>query len=146
MTALPSQQSQSFLVSNQHWQQQLRKEGANKQTNQNPSWVKDYQLMSSVSYRPFFSRSEAWSTEHSELLIESEARRAESSEAWSAKSRSDVAPNARRCAQGDANLGQGLYMYIYIFIYLFIYLDVWTDHNNGADVTSRLELVNWLVT
>ena len=61
-----------------------------------------------------FSRS----AERSELLIESEARSAESSEARSAESRSDVAPNVRRRAQADANLGQGL------FIYLFIYLDV----------------------
>ena len=45
-----------------------------------------------------FSRS----AERSELLIESEAR--------SAESRSDVAPNAR-AAQADANLDQGLYIY-----------------------------------
>ena len=55
-----------------------------------------------------FSRS----AERSELLIESEAR--------SAESRSDVAPNARRRAQADANLGQGFY--IYLFIYLFIWM------------------------
>ena len=37
-----------------------------------------------------------------------------------AESRSDVAPNAWRRAQGDANLGQGLFicMYIYIFIWM----------------------------
>ena len=31
--------------------------------------------------------------------------------------------------QADANLGQGLfiYLYIYLFIYLFIYLDTCTD-------------------
>ena len=52
----------------------------------------------------------------SELLIESEARSAESSEARSAESRSDVAPNARRRAQGDANLGQGLFIYLYIWM------------------------------
>ena len=46
----------------------------------------------------------------SELLIESEARSAESSEARSAESRSDV---ARRRAQGDANLGQGLFIYLF---------------------------------
>ena len=39
----------------------------------------------------------------SELLNESEAR--------SAESRSDVAPNARRRAQADANLGQGLFIF-----------------------------------
>ena len=42
----------------------------------------------------FFSRSE--------LMIESEVRGAESLEARSAESRSDVAPNARRRAQADA--------------------------------------------
>ena len=65
-------------------------------------------------------------------MIESEAH-------LSVESRSDVAPNARRCAQADANLGQGLFIYIYIFIYLFIYLYIYfderTEHNNGADVT-----------
>ena len=60
--------------------------------------------------------------------MESEARSAESLEARSAESRSDVALNVR-AAQTD----QGFY--IYLFIYLFIYLDVCTDHNNGADVT-----------
>ena len=68
-----------------------------------------------------FSRS----AERSELLIETEARSAESLEARSAESRSDVAPNARRRAQADANLGQGLY----------IYFDVCMALNNGADVT-----------
>ena len=58
-----------------------------------------------------FSRS----AERSELLIESEARSAESSEARSAESRSDVAPNARRRAQGDANLGQVFFIYLYIY-------------------------------
>ena len=74
--------------------------------------------------------------EHSELLIESESHSAESLEAQSTKSRSDVTPNAPK-AQADANLDQSLYIYkyIYLFIYLFIYLDVCTDHNNGADVT-----------
>ena len=51
------------------------------------------------------------SAERSELLIELEARSAESSEARSVESRSDVAPNARRRAQADANLGQVLYIY-----------------------------------
>ena len=60
-----------------------------------------------------FSRS----AERSELLIESAAHSAESSKAQSAESRSDVAPNAQRLAQGDANLGQGLF--ISISIYLF---------------------------
>ena len=59
----------------------------------------------------FFSRN----AERSELLIESEARSNESLEARSAESRSDVAPNARRRAQADVNLGQ------VFFIYLFIY-------------------------
>ena len=36
------------------------------------------------------------------------------------ESRSDVATNARRRAQGDANLDQGLCMYIYIYIYIYI--------------------------
>ena len=71
-----------------------------------------------------FSRS----AERSELLIESEARSAESPEARSAESRSDDAPNAR-AAQADANLDQGL------FIYIYIYLDASTALNNGADVT-----------
>ena len=43
--------------------------------------------------------------EHSKLLIESEVHSAESLE-----SQSDVAPNVRRRAQADANVGQGLYM------------------------------------
>ena len=46
----------------------------------------------------------------SELLIEAEARSAESLEARSAKSLADVA----RTAQADANLDQGLYIYIYL--------------------------------
>ena len=46
--------------------------------------------------------------ERSELLIESEARSAESIEARSAESPSDVVPNA------DANLDQGLYICIFI--------------------------------
>ena len=57
-------------------------------------------------------------------------RSAESLEAQSAESRSDVAPKVCK-ARADANLNQGLYL----FIYLFIYLDVCTDPNNGADVT-----------
>ena len=63
-----------------------------------------------------FSRS----AERSELLIESEARSAESLEARSAESRSDVAPNAR-AAQADVNLDQGLYIYIYIYIYMYLF-------------------------
>ena len=59
----------------------------------------------------FFSRN----AERSELLIESEARSNESLEARSAESRSDVAPNARRRAQADVNLGQ-VFLYIYLFI------------------------------
>ena len=74
-------------------------------------WTEERQKMPYLSYElndsmrleitfnlhAFFSRS----AEHSELLIESEAR--------SAKSRSDVAPNAR-AAQADANLDQGFYI------------------------------------
>ena len=60
-----------------------------------------------------FSRS----AERSELLIESEAR--------SAESRSDVAPNVRRLAQADANLGQGFYgVFICIYIYTIYYICV----------------------
>ena len=44
----------------------------------------------------------------------------------SAESRSDVVPNVC-AAQADANLDQGLYIYIY--------LDVNTALNNGADET-----------
>ena len=51
----------------------------------------------------------------SELLIESEARSAESPEARSAESRSDDAPNAR-AAQADANLDQGLFIYLFIWM------------------------------
>ena len=51
-----------------------------------------------------FLRSEVQGAERSELVIESEAR--------SAESRSDDAPNART-AQTDANLDQGLFIYIY---------------------------------
>ena len=84
-----------------------------------------------------FSRS----AERRELLIETEVHSAESPEARSAESRSDVAPNARRRAQADANLGRGfhififIYLYIYLFIYVFIYFDVCTALNKGADVT-----------
>ena len=46
------------------------------------------------------------------LLIASEARSVESLEARSAESRFDVARNARRRAQADANLGQGLYIVV----------------------------------
>ena len=60
--------------------------------------------------------------EHSELLIKLVVRSAESSQARSSESRSHIAQNARRRAQADANLGQGLYIYFYLFIYLFIYL------------------------
>ena len=74
-----------------------------------------------ISIRVLFSRS----AERSELLIESEARSAESPEARSAESRSDDAPNAR-AAQADANLDQVffIYIFIYLLIYLYIYLDV----------------------
>ena len=66
--------------------------------------------------------------------MESEARSAESLEARSAESRSDVAPNARR----RAHLGQVFSEYIY----LYIYFDVCTALNSGADVTlTGLELV-----
>ena len=58
----------------------------------------------------------------SELLIEAEARSAESLEARSAESLADVAPKAR-AAQADANLDQFIYIYI-------IYLDVCTVLNS----------------
>ena len=58
-----------------------------------------------------FSRS----AERSELLIESEAR--------SAESRSDVAQNVRRLAQADANLCQGFYgVFICIYINYILHL------------------------
>ena len=60
----------------------------------------------------------------SELLMELEVHSTEYLEARSAESPSDVAPNVRRHTQVDANLGQGLYIYIYIFGCM-----------HGADVT-----------
>ena len=71
-----------------------------------------------ISIRVLFSRS----AERSELLIESEARSADSLEARSAESRSDDAPNAG-AAQADANLDQFFFnIFIHLFTYLFIYL------------------------
>ena len=62
------------------------------------------------------------STEHSELLIESEAHSTESLQVQSAKSWSNVAPNAQRHPQADVNLGQGFYWCVH------------NSTNNGADV------------
>ena len=75
-------------------------------------------VLCSVHFAPecLFSRS----AERTELLIEAEAHSAESLEARSAESRSDVAPNARR----RMRISIRVYIYIYLFIYLFIYLDV----------------------
>ena len=81
-----------------------------------------------------FSRS----TERSELLIESEARNAESTEARCAECRFDVALNAR-AVQADANLGQGcLYIYIYIYIYIIGAKGVTaTDPLENAELFNR---------
>ena len=65
------------------------------------------------------------STKHSEFLIKSEVRSAESLEARSTESQFDVVPKVRRCVQVDVNLGQALFIYIYIYLLILMCAQYW---------------------